>query len=241
MKELFQTIFYQPLLNLLIFIALIFPGHDLGAAIILLTLLVKLLLAPLSWKQIQAQIALQEVQPEMERLKEVHKNDKQALAQAQMELFKEKKINPLSSCLPLLIQLPFLFALYYVFIDGVGSAEKIIPLLYSFVAYPEGINTVFLGMLSLTTAHNIPLAILVAAVQYLQTRLLMPPQKKQDGEKKTEPDMASIMNKQMLYFVPILTGVMSYQFPSALGLYWFTQTALGILQQLLFLRMKKKA
>ena len=121
--EIFFTLFYQPIFNLLIFLYNIVPLHDLGLAIILLTLIVRLLLYPLSKKAIESKKGLQEVQPEIERIKEKYKNDKEKMGPELMALYKEKNINPFSSCLPILIQLPFLIAIYKVFFNILNNGE----------------------------------------------------------------------------------------------------------------------
>ncbi|MBI4272583.1 membrane protein insertase YidC [Candidatus Uhrbacteria bacterium] len=235
MGDIFNQIFYQPLFNLLIVIYSFVPGNDLGVAIILLTVLVKLILAPLSWKQIVAQKALQDLQPKLEEIKKEHKDDKQALMQAQMKLFQEHKINPLSSCLPLLVQLPFLIALYYVFVNGLKTES--FSMLYGFVPHPETLNTTFFGFLSLTETKNILLAIVTGAAQFWQAKMLMtkkPP--KVPGSK--DETFATMLNQQMLYVMPAFTALIVYQFPSGLGLYWLTQSVLSVAQQHLFLRFQ---
>lgn len=232
MQDIFTAIFYQPLLNLLIWIYNILPNHDLGLSIIILTVLVKVLLAPLSWKQLASQKQLQDIQPKIEALKIQYKDDKQGLAQAQMKFFQEEKINPLSSCFPLLVQFPFLIALFYVFSNGLKD-QNLVNLLYPFVQNPGTLNHTFLGLFSLTQKQNIVLAILTAGAQFWQSKLMTakrPP--KVEGAK--DEDMAAVMSKQMMFFMPIITGVMTYQFPSGLGIYWFFQTMLAIGQQYLF-------
>ncbi|MBI4253108.1 membrane protein insertase YidC [Candidatus Uhrbacteria bacterium] len=232
MQELFTAVFYQPLLNLLIWTYNILPNHDLGLSIIILTILVKLALYPLSWKQLESQKQLQDIQPKIEALKAQYKDDKQGLAQAQMKFFKEEKINPLSSCLPLLVQLPFLIALFYVFTNGLKD-EGYANLLYPFIQNPGTLNHTFLGLFSLSQSQNIILAVIVGGIQFWQSKLMIakrPP--KVPGSK--DEDMAAVMSKQMMFFMPIITGVMTYQFPSGLGLYWFFQTVLAIGQQYLF-------
>ncbi|MCK5211168.1 membrane protein insertase YidC, partial [Candidatus Parcubacteria bacterium] len=112
---MFQTFFYQPVLNLLVFLYNIVPGNDLGIAIILLTVVIKLLLLPLSKKSIKSQKALQDLQPQTEELKKKFKDNKEAMSKAMLELYKKNKVNPFSSCLPLIVQLPFLFAVFRVF------------------------------------------------------------------------------------------------------------------------------
>ena len=224
-------------MNLLIGIYNILPGHDLGVAIIILTILVKVVLAPLTWKQLESQKLLQDIQPKLKELKERHKDDKQAFAQAQMQFFQQEKINPLASCLPLLIQLPFLFALFYVFSAGLKNAD-LTKLLYPFIQNPGKLNETFMGIFSLTQTGNIVLALATAGVQFYQSKMLLakrPP--KVPGAK--DEDMAAVMSNQMMYMMPILTGFMTYQFPSGLGLYWFMQSFLAIGQQVLFNRSAK--
>jgi len=156
MNTFFQTIFYQPILNLLVFLYNTFG--DLGLAIIFLTLIVKLILFPLSKKSIKSQKSLQELQPKIDELKKKHKDDKQAQSVALMALYKENKVNPFSSCLPLIIQLPFFFAIFRVFKDG--FAQNHLDLLYPFVNNPEIINTVTLNFFDLSE-RNVILAILL--------------------------------------------------------------------------------
>src|SRR3989338_65550 len=115
MAELFNTILVQPLFNLLVFFYNLIPGHDLGMAIIVLTVVIKLVLYPLSRQSIRSQKALKDLQPKMDALKKQYKDNKEKQAKAMMELYKTEKVNPLSSCLPLLIQLPFLIAVFHVF------------------------------------------------------------------------------------------------------------------------------
>ncbi len=237
MLDIFNQIFYQPLFNLLIIIYSFVPRNDLGVAIILLTLLVKVILAPLSWKQIVAQKALQDLQPKLEELKKQHKDDKQALMQAQMKIFSENKINPLSSCLPLLVQLPFLIALYYVFINGLKQDS--FALLYDFVPHPAALNMTFAGLLSLSANKNIILALITGAAQFWQAKMFMTKKPPQVPGSKDET-FATMLNQQMLYVMPVFTALIVYQFPNGLGLYWLTQTALSVGQQYLFLRLQKK-
>ncbi len=237
MTEIFSAIFYQPILNLLIVIYNIVPGHDMGIAIIVLTILVKLILAPLSWKQLESQKMLQDIQPKLNELKEQYKNDKEGLAQAQMKYFQEQKINPLSSCLPLLVQLPFLFAMYYVFMSGLKD-DGFASLLYPFVQNPGKLNQTFLGFLSLTQSGNVVLAVATAAAQYWQTKMITAKRPPKVAGSKDE-DMAAAMTQNMVLFMPVITGVMTYQFPAGLGLYWFFQTAVAIVQQYVFNRRAK--
>lgn len=234
MVYLFQEIFYRPILNFLVFLYNIIPGHDLGVAIILLTIVIKLILHPLSLKSLKSQKELQEVQPKIDTLKEQYKDDKEGLAKATMALYKEHKINPFSSCLPLLIQLPFLFAVYQVFRDGLANR---LSLVYSFVYKPEMINAFSFGFLDLSKP-NIILAVLAGAAQFWQAKTMMAKQPKKAETNSKQPDMAAMMSKQMLYLMPALTIFIGVSLPGGLTLYWFVLTLLTALQQWFMFRKK---
>src|SRR3989338_2056485 len=228
MIEFFNTILVQPLFNLLVFFYNLVPGNDLGVAIILLTLVIKLLLYPLSRQSIRSQKTLQELQQKMEALKKQYKNDKEKLAKEMMALYKTEKVNPLSSCLPLLIQLPFLIAVYQVFASGLDPAS--LKWLYSFVTNPQTINSISLGFLDLAKP-NLVLAVLTGLAQYWQAKMLAVkrPPKGMAGAK--DEDMMAMMNKQMLYFMPVFTVIIGISLPSGLVLYWFVMTLLTVGQQ----------
>lgn len=228
----FNIILYKPIFNVFVFLYNIIPGHDVGVVILVLTLLIKVILYPLTNSGIKAQKSLQDLQPKVEELKKRYANDKQALAQATMELYKNNKVNPFSSCLPLLLQLPIIFALYAVFRDGLASHNVAVNL-YPFIHNPETINSVSLGFVDLSKPNYI-LAILAGVAQFFQTRSMTkktarPP--KVAGEGGKDEDMMSMMNKQMLYFMPIMTVLIGLRLPSGLALYWFLSTVIMSLQQ----------
>lgn len=235
---MFETLFYQPVLNLLVVLYDVIPGNDLGIAIILLTIIIKLLLYPLSKKSIESQKKLNEIQPEIEEIKKKHKNDREALGRETLELYKRRKINPFSSCLPLLIQLPFLFAVFRVFRNGLANGS--LNLVYSFIPRPDHIKTLSLGVFELSAPHNIVLALLAGLSQFYQTKMMMArkPATPKPANENTE-DFTAIMNKQMLYMMPVFTGFVAYSFPSGLALYWFVTTLLTILQQAYMFRKSK--
>jgi YidC/Oxa1 family membrane protein insertase len=228
MYYLFQVIFYQPILNLVIFLYNYVSFQDLGLAIIILTVIIKALLWPLSKKSIQSQKALQEIQPKIDELKKKYKDNKQEMGQALMALYKENKVNPFSSCLPLLIQLPFFIAVFQVFKDGV---DKHFELIYPFIAVPESINSIFLGAMDLSKPV-IYLAVLAGAAQFWQAKMMMAKNKKITAPSDSKAEsMTAIMNKQMLYFMPALTIFIGVTLPGGLTLYWFVLTLLTVLQQ----------
>lgn len=226
MSALFHTILYRPLFNLLIAIYNHVPGHDLGLAIIGLTLLIRLVFVPLSIKSLKSQRAIALVQPKLQELQTKHKEDKQALAQATMALYKEHKVNPLSGCLPILIQLPIIWSLYRVFINGV-KANALVDL-YPFVHNPGVLGHVGLGFIDLAV-RNPAMAIIAGVLQGIQSWLMMKLQKPTAG---AAPNPAMKMSQQMMYFFPIMIIFISWSLPAGLVLYWITTTAFSIFEQL---------
>ncbi len=236
MKALFNQLIIQPLFNLFVFLYNIVPGNDAGVAIILLTIIIKLALFPLSASSIKSQKAMSELQPKINALKEKYKDDKQGLAQATMELYKNNKVSPFSSCLPMLIQLPILLGLYWMLRAGLSGES--FDLLYSFIGHPGELNTTAFGFLDLV-APSVGLAFLAGGAQYLQAKMFSQnkPVVKTDGSK--DESMMANMNKQMTYIMPIITIVIGMQLPAGLTLYWFLSTLLTFVQQkILFKKMK---
>ncbi|MBI4948404.1 membrane protein insertase YidC [Candidatus Berkelbacteria bacterium] len=227
MKELIKTILYKPLFNLLVFLAWLVPGHSIGWAIIGITIIVKGLLWKLSLKTLKVPLEMNLHRDELKQLQERHKDNRNALAQAQMAFYKEKGINPLAGCLPLLIQLPILLILYRVFIVGLNDLRP--DLIYSFTPHLDTLNTMFFGIdLSKPDPYFI-IPALAALLQFLQTRhmqQLNPP----IGDPKKDP--AVMMNKQMMYLFPAMTFFISFKFPAGLPLYWAASTALTWVQQI---------
>ncbi len=235
MANIFTTIFYQPILNLLVYLYNTVSFHDFGLAIVFLTVILKALLWPLGRSSIKSQKSLQDLQPKLEELKKKY-TDKTELSRATMDLYKENKVNPFSSCLPLLIQLPFLIAVYRVFRDGVNNK---LDYVYSFITKPETINLISFGFLDLGKP-NIILAVLAGLAQFWQAKMMITkkPEVKSEGAK--DENMAAIMNKQMLYFMPAITIFIGISLPGGLTLYWFVLTLVTVLQQLITFRKKGK-
>lgn len=206
--------------------------QDIGLAIILLTLFIRLILLPFSIKSLKSQKTLQTLQPKIEALKLQYKDNKEELSKAMMKLYKDERVNPLSSCLPLLVQLPFLFALYKVFIDGLENFEKIgVDILYPFIHNPGTLETVAFGFLDLSE-KNVVLAVLAGIAQYFQARMLSAKKSpKGAGEGAKDEDALAQMNRNMMIMMPIITVVVGISLPGGLALYWFVTTVLMILQQ----------
>lgn len=241
MMHIFDLLIYQPLYNTLIFFYNLVPGQDFGVAIILTTLALKAFLIPLSKKQIESQKKMQELQPKIKELQQKHKGDKEKQTKALMAFYKENKTNPFSGCLPLIIQLIFLIAIYRVIINISDAGFVVNPSdLYAFIPDPGAINHFFLRFIDLTKPNYV-LAFLSAIAQYFQTKMLFQNQNmpiaKPDAS--TEPDFATIMNKQMLYLGPGLTFFIGATFPAALALYWLISTLFMLLQQIIIFKTKK--
>lgn len=233
MSTLFNEIFFKPVLNLLIFIYNVIPGNDLGIAIVLLTVIIKIILHPLSQQALRSQKALQDLQPKINALKERYSNNKEKLAEAMMKLYREQKVNPLSSCLPLLIQLPFLFAVFRVFQNGItGDVNQY---LYPFIAHPGTLNATFMGIVNLSHPSPI-LGAFAAASQFLQTKMLSAKRPEIKSKESKDEDVMALVNKQMLYMMPAVTLFLGFSFPAGLMLYWFTTTVLTIIQQRLLFK-----
>jgi len=224
---IFNEALYRPLFNTLIWIYNIIPGNDLGIAIILLTILIRFILYPLSKKAIQSQKAISFLQPKIKEIQKKYKN-KEEQAKVMMELYKKHKVNPMAGCLPILIQLPILIALYRVFFSGLNM--ETLNILYGFIQRPDSLNLMFLGLINLSQ-KNIFLAILAGFFQFIQSKMILPQNITKDKSKSGGLDFSSIMSQQMLYFMPIITIFIAWNLPSALPLYWIVITIFGIVQQ----------
>ncbi len=243
MGEIFNQLIFYPIFNLLVFIYNILPGSDFGAAIIALTILIRLLFVPLSIKTLRSQKELTRLQPKIKEIQEKYKNDRQALGQATMALYREHKVNPFSGCLPLLIQLPVLIALYQAF--QLGLDPKSLDGLYSFVKNPGPISQTSLGFINLSQKSP-PLAILAGALQFFQSKLSLAkggsranaslsPKDRQGsqevGAQREDNFGIGAMSRQMLYFFPIMVILISWNLPTGLVIYWVVTTLFSILEQ----------
>ncbi len=224
MVNFFTTIFYQPILNLLIFLYNVVPGSDLAIAIILLTIIIKLILYPLSKQSIKGQKSLQAIQPKMEEVKKKYANDREKMGKEMMQLYKDHKVNPLSSCFPLLLQLPFLIAVFHVFRNGFNS--KVLDLIYPFISTPETVTSIIE-----LSQPNWYLALLAGAAQFWQAKMMMVNKPEVQSKGSKDEGMAAIMNKQMVYFMPLITIFIGLTLPGGVTLYLFVVTILTALQQ----------
>ena len=231
MHTLWNTVFYEPIYNALIFIINNVTMGDVGFAIIILTILVKLILFPLSKKSIKSQIVMKELAPLLKKIKTDFPN-KEEQAKKTFALYKEYKINPFSGLLLVLVQLPVIFALYYVFLRGLGLEAG--PL-YSFVSSPASMHTMFLGLVDLHS-HSLVLAILAGASQFLQGYFASPLPKKDPNEKKEnqtfQEQLSDSMAINVKYVLPVFIGFIAYQFSAAVALYWVTSNIFTVFQEM---------
>lgn len=244
-----NQILVWPILNLLIglyvgFSFLQIPGA-LGFAIIALTVIIRILLTPLTHAQLRSAKKMQELKPRLDELNKKHKGDKVKLQQAQMALYKEMGVNPAAGCLPLLVQFPVFIALYSVFTQILGSGNggafvsEVNKVLYFPWLHITKLNLSFFG-LDLAIKPNqwqthgvllLAIPLITGALQYLQTRLMTTPTPKA-VVKPNEEDQMQAIQKQMTLIMPIMIGVFALSFPVGLALYWNIFTLFGIMQQL---------
>ena len=229
MSYIFHTYLYQPLFNVLIVLYQTVSFYDFGIAIIVLTVLIRFLLYPLSKKGIQSQKEMFTIQPEIKKIQEEYKDNKEEQMKRVMALYKEKKVNPFSGCLPILVQLPILITLYWVFISGFeeGSLNN----LYSFIHNPGSINHIFLGFIDIAKKQNIILAVLAGIFQFWQSKMILDQQIKGQTKKSAQGDFSLTLSKQMTYMMPVMTVLISYSLQAGLALYWITTTLFSIAQQ----------
>jgi YidC/Oxa1 family membrane protein insertase len=233
----FYIILYQPLFNCLVALYNYVPGHDFGIAIILLTLIIRIILYPLSVKAVKSQRGLQKLQPRIQEVQKKNKDNKEKQAKEILDLYKTEKINPFSGLFLAIIQLPILIALYRVFWDGLNPKQ--LSALYSFVANPGHISALFLNIINLSKP-NLGFAVIAGLVQYFQTKMLLPQGTPKSAEQSKQADFSQIMQKQMVYFFPAFTVIILLGLPSALGLYWIATGLFSIIQQYIIFKKEGK-
>lgn len=262
--SLWNQILIWPILNILIAIYKIFaviglPG-SLGLAIIGLTILIRFILYPFTAVQMKSMHKMQTLKPHMDRIREKFKKDKMRQQQEMAKLYKEHGVNPAAGCLPLIIQFPVFIALYNVLLQVVsnGDVVKIVDdinkIVYTpFLKIDAPWDPYFLGINLGARPSDwqnggfilLAIPLITGLLQYWQTRIMMPKtqealvEKAAENKKVDSSDFANIMQKQMLYFFPIMIAFASYGFPTGLSLYWNTFSLFGIIQQSLMNRAKQ--
>jgi len=235
--NIFDILLYQPLFNLLILFYEYFPGHDFGVAVILLTVFIRFLLYPLMAESLRVQKVTMMIQPKMKEIQDKYKDDKEKQAMFIMQLWQEHKINPFASFLFLLLQIPILWTLYRVFLDGFKDGS--LSMVYGFLPNPGTINATFLGIADLSGPYP-AFAVIAAVLQYIQVKMMTPPKPVDTGKEKTQSEQfAEMMRWQSIYVFPALTALIFWGLPSALGLYWVVSSLFTIGQQYVILKSNR--
>jgi len=224
---MYNAIIFQPFYNGFIFLMNLFPFFDAGVIIIIFTIIIKIIILPLSIKASKAQIEMKSTEKDLQTIKENYKNDKAEQSKKIMEYYKERGINPFASIFILLIQLPILIGLYQVFIKS-GLPKINTALLYSFIGSPVAIDMMFFGVLNISE-KSIILAILAGITTYFQISHSTGSQTQTGG---TQGDIAKAMAMQMKYFFPILMAFIAYTISSAIAIYFITSNVFAIGQEI---------
>jgi YidC/Oxa1 family membrane protein insertase len=232
--SVFHAVIYNPLYNGLVFLVDLIPNHDVGVAIIVLTIVVRFILFPLSKRAVQAQLAMKQIAPEVEELKQKYKDNREEQSKAIFALYKERGIHPFAGFMLVLLQFPILIGLYWVFARG-GLPTVNATELYSFVHMPAAVNMEFLGLVNMAS-HSLPLALLAAGTQYVYTRLSMGAPALKDPspvESSLSGDLAKSFDLQARYILPLMIGAIAFSIVAAAPLYWTTSNLFMILQEYL--------
>jgi YidC/Oxa1 family membrane protein insertase len=227
MAELWNTIILEPVLNSLIALTNVLWGNF-GLAIIVLTVIVRLILFPLTVRQTQSTKAMQLMQPKIQELQKKYAKDQRKLQQEMMKVYKEAGINPLGCLWPMLIQLPIWIALYQSIMQALAAApESLLSLsqhLYHWAAVSQAVplNEHFLWLRLSRPDPNLILAILVGGTMWVQQKMVTPPAT--DPRQQTMTSMTTLM-------MPLMFGFFTLSFPSGLALYWVVSNIIGIIIQ----------
>ena len=231
-RSLFHTLVYDPIYNALVYFVDIVPGHDVGIAVVIVTIIVRFILYPLSKKAIKAQLDMKRIAPEIEEVKKKFKDKPEEQGRAIFALYKERGVSPFAGILLLLVQLPILLGLYFVFASG-GLPSINIDILYSFVTAPTAVNMEFLGYIDMA-GRSVVLAILAGVSQFIYTRLSMGPRGVNTAtEASFSAEMARTFDMQARYVLPLMVAVFAYFIAAAAPLYWVTSNLFMICQELL--------
>jgi YidC/Oxa1 family membrane protein insertase len=258
---MFDTLIVQPIFNLLVFIYALIPGHNFGLAIIIFTILVRLLMWPLVRKQLHHAKAMRQLQPEMKKIKAAAKGDRQKESKLVMELYKEREINPFASIGIVLLQLPILIGLYYAIRRLIDHPGNLVDFSYPFVQHLSWIQTIaqdihkfdasLFGLVNLTkTASNnghiywpaLVIVIASAAAQYLQSKQLLPQSDDKrslraimreagKGKHTDQTEVNAAVSRSTIYLIPVIVLVVSLNLAVALPLYWLVSSTVAYFQQ----------
>ncbi len=253
-NNLFSNIFYAPVYNFFVFLISFLPSHNLWIAIIIVTLIIRIILLVPQHHILVNSKKMNEIQPKIKEIQKKYKNDQAKIWMELLELYKKEWVNPLGSCLPLLIQFPLLIVLYWV-ISGITDTSN-----YHYLYTPlknfdiSAINTHFLWLNLMITWWIVwwVLGLTIWVTQWIQTKLsLTVHTKKKDkweiitkdksvddpvSEFMPDPD---IMNKFMLWWMPIMIAFTAYFVPTWIWIYWLIGTIFTIFQQMIVNKLQK--
>lgn len=232
MIAFYNNFFFEPLYNSLIFLFKVFPWADAGVIVVILTILVRLILFPLSRKAVLTQVKMNELNPQIEQIKEKYKSQPEEQARRTLALYRETGVNPFSGIFVIIIQIPIIFALYQIFlhfpkVDG--------TILYSFVSAPANINTTFLGLVEIGE-KSLLLAFLAGISTYFQFIVSTKGQKAPKGNSFGD-NLAKNMQTQMKFIFPVIMFFIAYTISGVIGLYFLTTNLFSIAQEI-FVRRK---
>ncbi len=239
LSSIWNIVLYKPFVNALAFLVSIIPGGNVGIAVIILTIIVKIILFPFSQKSLESQAKMSLLTPELNKIKK-NGGNKEEQAKQTFELYKKHKTNPFSGCLLALIQIPIILALYYVFIKGINFENEA---LYSFVHIPEKINSIFLGIN--ISEKSFILALLAGISQYFQVHFMSKNIVSSSSTGSFQDSFAKSMNMQMKYIFPffiffiLYTDFIGVSLSGAVALYWVTSNVFAIGQQI-YINKKKE-
>ncbi len=217
MGNLFNSYLYNALLSFLIYLYHNYSFNDIGIAVIILTVLVRIVLFPIFYKGAKDQAIMAKIAPKLKEIQTKHKDDKEKQVKETMALYKEHNVNPFSQIFLLIIQLPILIAVFRIFSIGIKTISNL--------------NPYFLGVVNLTE-KNLIIVVLAAIFQFYQSKLMLP----KSTLKSKDLSPAERVSKQMMYIGPIMTILIFYSLPSAIGLYWLTFSAFSVIQQIVINR-----
>ena len=226
---MFHTLFYEPIYNLIVIVLNFMPLHDIGATIVVVTLIVKGLLLPFNLSALRTQYAMKRIEPEMKQIKELQKKDPTAASQQMIAMYRREKINPFSSLFAMILQIPIFFALYFVFSKGLFND---IHSIYSFVTFPTALHTHAFGLFDVTQ-KNVVVAILAGISSHFLARRqssTMSTSTKSTNEESFQDQFMKSMKIQMVYVLPAIIIFSGSILPSALSLYWTVSniTSIGL-------------
>lgn len=215
---IWNTLFKQPIAQLLLWLTSL--TGNMGVAIILLTVIVQLVLTPLRIPSLKSAQKMKELKPHLDGLKEKHGGDQMALAQAQMELYKQHGVSPLGGILPMLLSIPIIIALYRVLLTTLQNGA--------------GVSTSFLWLNLTQTDPYFVLPIVVGLSQWLMTKLMRSSQNTPTAQPPNDDSFQAMMQNmqgQMQFILPLMSAFIVATLPSGVGIYWLTSTVFTTVQQ----------